>query len=154
MLVRRALGLVLLAGCGPTVENPAVEAEQRDGVWVFRYARVQDGEALELRLGGGGWSLREGLLTAWCSMRVSDAELRELFERNADRTDVGEYGAGVSDEWCARAEEAIGLTLPPSYRWWLQKYGRGSILGDEIFGIHEKDFDKVLGGDVVYVTAR
>jgi hypothetical protein len=99
------LGLVLLAGGCATAEVGAeVDAQQRDGVWVFTYAkaptsnmealgggraavvddclrmgdavviwhdhhlsavdeiiaRVLDGEALDLQVGGGGLSLAEG----------------------------------------------------------------------------------------------
>ena len=102
---RVASGLLMLAGgCATTVVGSEVEAQQRDGVWVFTYAeepgtemqalgggraavvddclwmgdaiviwhdhqlsavddviaRVRDGEALDLQVGGGGLSLAEG----------------------------------------------------------------------------------------------
>jgi hypothetical protein len=64
----------------------------------------------------------------------------------------GVQGRGVSDEWVRKAEERLGLALPPSYKWWLRTYGGGRIYGDEVFSVYEIDFEEAAGGDIVYTA--
>lgn len=64
----------------------------------------------------------------------------------------GVQGRGVSDVWIRKAEERLGLALPPSYKWWLKTYGGGHIYGDEIFSIYEIEFEEAAGGDIVYMA--
>jgi hypothetical protein len=47
------------------------------------------------------------------------------------------FGSGVSDAAIDGAEAELGMSLPPSYRWWLRNYGAGQIGGDIIYGIDE-----------------
>lgn len=62
-----------------------------------------------------------------------------------------EFGEGVSSEdWIKKAEGRLGVIFPPTFVWWLRQYNGGTIYGDEVFSIYEKDFDSVIGGDIVF----
>lgn len=43
----------------------------------------------------------------------------------------------ITQENITRAEMALGIRLPESYRWWLLTYGGGQIKGDVVFGLEE-----------------
>ncbi len=75
--------------------------------------------------------------------------IKALISQNSSIAEFADFGDGVSSEWIAKAEEAIGMKLPNSYRWWLENYSGGEIGGEEVFSIYEQDFDSVVGGDVV-----
>lgn len=76
----------------------------------------------------------------------------DLIAKNRDRINFADYGQGSSDSWIKKAQERLNVNFPPSYIWWLKNYRGGEILGDEIFSIYEMDFDKVVGGDIVYMN--
>lgn len=59
-------------------------------------------------------------------------------------------GQRVPVEWIARAEERLGVTFPPSYRWWLESYGSGAFGDQDVFTILQLDFDDACGPDIVY----
>ena len=85
-------------------------------------------------------------------MRESEYErVAELIEVNNSIVEFAPVGNGVSQEWIEKAEIAIGVPLPTSYKWWLASYGGGEIGGEEIFSVYGEDFDKVVGGDIVYM---
>lgn len=77
-------------------------------------------------------------------------ELKHLIESNSDIAQFANFGEGVSPEWISRAEAALEMSLPPSYKWWLKNYSGGEVGGEEVFSIYEEDFDSVVGGDIVY----
>jgi antitoxin YobK len=79
-------------------------------------------------------------------------ELIRLIESNRKVRFTGIQGRGVSDEWIQKAERELGLQLPPSYKWWLKKYGGGSIERAEIYSIYEMGFEDAVPGDIVYVA--
>lgn len=80
--------------------------------------------------------------------------IQHLISAHPDIIDFGDFGTGTSLEWLEKAQARLGVVFPASYRWWLQHYGGGQIYGDEVFSIYERDFDQVVGGDVVYVNER
>lgn len=59
-----------------------------------------------------------------------------------------------TDEWLERSEQRLGVTLPPSYKWWLKNYGGGDIHGEEIFSIYGIDFDEAVGCDIVFANGH
>jgi len=75
-----------------------------------------------------------------------------LINKNSNIVDFAEFGNGVSELWIEKAEVRLSVAFPPSYVWWLKNYGGGEILGEEIFSVYEQDFDKVIGGDIVYMN--
>lgn len=60
-------------------------------------------------------------------------------------------GAGVMEEWITDAEREIGLPLPPSYRWWLKKYGNAEVGGAEILTLAPPEFRDDADTDIVYI---
>jgi len=73
------------------------------------------------------------------------------------RSDRANFGRGVAEEIIADAERHLGLAFPPSYRWWLARYGAGYIGGCELQGlfpelIAAREPDLPLVGDVVYLA--
>lgn len=77
--------------------------------------------------------------------------IRALIEAHRDIADFADFGDGVSDEWIALAESALGFRLPESYKWWLRNFSGGEVGGEEIYSIYCDDFDSVSGGDIVYM---
>lgn len=71
---------------------------------------------------------------------------------STDGVDFGPFGEGISDEWITKAEERLHFIFPESYKWWLKNYIGGEIYGEEIFSIYGLDFDRVVGGDIVYIN--
>lgn len=76
-------------------------------------------------------------------------EIKELIRVNPSIVEFADFGNGVAEGWIAKAEEAIGMRLPASYRWWLENYSGGEIGGEEIFSVYEEDFDSTTGGNIV-----
>ena len=71
---------------------------------------------------------------------------------STDGVDFGPFGEGLSDEWITKAEERLHFIFPETYKWWLKNYMGGEIYGEEIFSIYGLDFDRVVGGDIVYIN--
>ena len=71
---------------------------------------------------------------------------------STDGVDFGPFGEGISDEWITKAEERLNFIFDESYKWWLKNYMGGEIYGEEIFSIYGLDFDRVVGGDIVYIN--
>ena len=71
---------------------------------------------------------------------------------STDGVDFGPFGEGISDEWITKAEERLHFIFPDTYKWWLKNYMGGEINGEEIFSIYGLDFDRVVGGDIVYIN--
>ena len=86
--------------------------------------------------------------------RSQTEEIIALIEE-CDFVDFAPFGEGASDSWVKKAEDRLGISLPPSYKWWLQNYGGGEVgLDQEIYSIYEMDFDSVNGGDVVFQALK
>ena len=83
-------------------------------------------------------------------MGVSRDDVAKLLEVKQDDVNLGTADTGVSDAWLKKAEARLGIKLPPSYVWFLQQYGGGEILGDEVFSIYGMEFETISGGDIVY----
>lgn len=78
--------------------------------------------------------------------------LKVLIEENSDEiTEFGDPAGGLSPSTLRiRETEAIlGAKLPPSYLWYVNRYGSGEINGDEIFSIYPEYSDRSVG-DIAY----
>ena len=75
----------------------------------------------------------------------------DLINAHKSIVEFAPFGKGVSQEWIEKAEIAIGMPVPISYKWWLRNYGGGEIGGEEIFSVYGEDFNTVVGGDIVYM---
>ncbi|HEV8657777.1 MAG TPA: SMI1/KNR4 family protein [Thermoanaerobaculia bacterium] len=82
-------------------------------------------------------------------MATSYDEVAALI-RNSPAASFGTPDTGATDEWIAKAEARLGVSFPPSYKWWLKNYGGGEIGGEEILSIYGIDFDEAVGGDIVF----
>ena len=51
--------------------------------------------------------------------------------------------AAQPEEHVSRAEHALGLSFPPSYRRFLRELGAGGVGSEEIYGLINDDFDDV-----------
>ena len=78
-------------------------------------------------------------------------ELKKKID-STDGEDLGPFWEGISDEWITKAEERLHFIFPETYKWWLKNYMGGEIYGEEIFSIYGLDFDRVVGGDIVYIN--
>lgn len=81
-------------------------------------------------------------------------EIKQLIADNHKIVRFADFGDGIDQKWIDRAEEALGFSLPESYKWWLRNFGGGEIGGEEIFSIYGPDFpnsiaDNAIGGDIV-----
>jgi len=66
--------------------------------------------------------------------------------------EVISFVEGISEDWVRKAELALSLRFPPSFRWYLLNYGGGTIGGEEINGLLGVDFDDACGPDIVFNT--
>lgn len=78
-------------------------------------------------------------------------ELSQLIASSSE-VHFGSAADAPSEEWIERAEQRLGVMLPPSYKWWLRNYGGGDVHGEEIFSIYGIEFDEAVGGDIVYAN--
>lgn len=62
------------------------------------------------------------------------------------------FAGGVGEEWIRKAEGALGLRFPPSFRRYLAQYGGGSIGGEVVNGLLGIPFEDACGPDIVYNT--
>ena len=85
-------------------------------------------------------------------MKVDYQIIQKLIANNPHIAEFGKFGEGVSDKWIEKAQTRLKIKFPPSYVWWLKNYSGVEINGEEVFSIYEKDFDSVVGGDIVYMN--
>jgi hypothetical protein len=83
---------------------------------------------------------------------MSRKQLEEAFslvEHNSDQADFdGPKSAGL----LAKAEHALRLTFPPTYREFLARLGSGDIAGTEFYGVIGEDFENSSVPDAVWLT--
>jgi hypothetical protein len=85
-------------------------------------------------------------------------EVNEELEAHIEASGRARFGQGVSEDVMLDAERFLGMRFPPSYRWWLRRYGAGYLGGHELQGLapvkpSERDPSELFVGDVVG-TAR
>jgi antitoxin YobK len=76
-------------------------------------------------------------------------EIEKQIEAHPDKV---KFAGGVSEEWIRRAEAALGLRFPPSFRRYLAQYGGASIGGEVVNGLLGIPFEDACGPDIVYNT--
>ena len=64
----------------------------------------------------------------------------------------GDFAGKKSDDLIAKAEQALVLKFPPSYKQFLNKLGCGGIEGSEIFGVIDENFEKAGIPDGIWLT--
>jgi len=73
---------------------------------------------------------------------------RELITRAGG----GDFEGAKPESLVARAEAALGLVFPPSYRQFLLELGSGSVAGFEVYGLIDDDFASSAVPDAVWLT--
>lgn len=88
-------------------------------------------------------------------MKVDAATLERAVAEAGDWVDFGGPENAPSEEAIAAVEAELGVRLPPSYRWWLRRYGGGEILGGEIHSIYGSNLTPadILTGYRLHVEA-
>jgi SMI1-KNR4 cell-wall len=71
-------------------------------------------------------------------------ELEQALALIAAHSDEGTFAGPAGDATIERAEQLLGLTLPPTYRRFLQLLGAGDIWGEEFYGIVDDDLHDPL----------
>lgn len=77
-------------------------------------------------------------------------ELVDLINNSENIVDFGTFESSPRASDILAVEKRLAFPLPPSYIWWLENYGGGEILGDEVFSIYGVGFDSIPGGDIGY----
>ena len=75
-------------------------------------------------------------------------EARELI----GSTGGGDFEGAKPESLVAKAETALGLTFPPSYRRFLLEMGCGDINGMEVFGLINDNFEKSSVPNGIWLT--
>ncbi|QEM80898.1 SMI1/KNR4 family protein [Halomonas binhaiensis] len=85
-------------------------------------------------------------------MRLDDLDLL-IEEYNGDAVEFGDSNCDLSptEERIRETECLIGCKLPPSYLWFVKKYGGGEVYGEEIYSIYPVLSEQSIG-DVSYQT--
>jgi len=71
----------------------------------------------------------------------------QLIERS--KVAFPKFGNGVSEATVTKAEAALRIPLPESYKWWLLNYGGGQIKGDIVYGLEDGLEPDEWGPDIV-----
>lgn len=69
-----------------------------------------------------------------------------------EHEDQADFVGPRSLELIQRAELAVGLRFPPTYRRFLSEYGAGNIGGTEIFGVVDDDFETSSVPDAIWLN--
>jgi antitoxin YobK len=64
----------------------------------------------------------------------------------------GDFAGEQPEERIDRAEQALGLSFPPTYREFVKRMGCGDIFGEEFFGIVGDDFENSCVPNGIWLT--
>lgn len=64
----------------------------------------------------------------------------------------GDFAGAKPESLVARAEAALGLRFPPSYRQFLLDLGAGDVGGFEVYGVIDEDFGDARVPDAIALT--
>jgi len=64
----------------------------------------------------------------------------------------GDFAGPRPEALVARAEAALGLRFPPSYRQFLLELGCGNVAGFEVYGVIDEDFANSSVPDAIWLT--
>ncbi len=60
----------------------------------------------------------------------------------AEHADLARFGGGHDEKLVERAETALGVRFPPSYRAFVREFGAGYIAGEEFYGITDENLEE------------
>ena len=73
---------------------------------------------------------------------------------NCEAVHFGDPSQGpfTTEEALQNAEARLGVSLPPSYRWWCRTFGGGEIGPYEVFSVYPHPQTGTPSGDIVWVN--
>lgn len=77
------------------------------------------------------------------------SEALALIAKNPEETD---FEGAKPEELVQKAEKALGVIFPPTYRAFLKNLGCGDVAGEEFYGIIDADFENSGIPDAVWFT--
>ncbi len=84
-------------------------------------------------------------------MSMSDLDCALELIENAKE---GYFHGPATEDLILRAEQALGLSFPPTYKKFLSRLGCGSIWGDEFYGLFDEDFEHSTVPNAIWVTLK
>lgn len=60
----------------------------------------------------------------------------------SEQADLARFGGGRDEKLVERAEAALGVRFPPSYRSFAREFGAGHIAGEEFYGVTDDNFEE------------
>jgi hypothetical protein len=85
---------------------------------------------------------------------MSMNDLEEVFELIESNADLADFAGPKSEGLLRKAEQALGLSFPPTYRRFLSHLGCGDIAGAEFYGVISDGFSNSGVPDAIGVTLR
>ncbi len=70
----------------------------------------------------------------------------------SEHSDLADFVGERPEELVERAEAALSLRFPPSYRSFLRELGAGDIAGEEFYGLVTDDFENSSVPDGIWLT--
>jgi hypothetical protein len=90
-----------------------------------------------------------GVILAEARMGMNDLEQAFRLTEGDSRS---RFHGQKSDKLIALAEQALGLTFPPTYRTFLGRFGCGDVAGHEFYGLIDDDFVNSSVPDAIWLT--
>lgn len=72
----------------------------------------------------------------------------------AEHRDRAHFMDGQPEEVVARAEQALGVSFPPSYREFVRELGAGDIAGAEFYGVTSGEFESSSVPNGIWFTLQ
>lgn len=84
---------------------------------------------------------------------MSMADLELAFQL-IDSMGVGDFHGPKSEALIAKAEQALGVTFPPTYKLFLRRFGCGAVPPHEFYGVIDSDFQNSSVPDAIWLTMK
>lgn len=84
---------------------------------------------------------------------MSMADLEQAFQL-IDGIDNADFHGPKAEALIVHAEQALGLTFPPTYRQFLSRFGCGAVSPHEFYGLVDDDFENSSVPDAVWLTLQ
>jgi antitoxin YobK len=83
---------------------------------------------------------------------MSMRDLEEAFRLIDANPAIADFDGPKSEQLVARAEAVLELTFPPTYRRFLRHLGVGGVIGSDLYGVVDEDFEHSGIPDAVWLT--
>lgn len=83
---------------------------------------------------------------------MSIIELQQAFDLISAHQDQADFEGFKEEDLIRKAETALGLEFPPTYRQFLKEYGCGDFAGQEFYGIINENFENSSIPNGIWLT--